>query len=71
MASDLQQLMRDANALAEQLRRIRLTCATEREPVAGLKVLEQELARTWTAIRLARLPETEVVLASQRHSKWE
>jgi len=71
MPNDLQQLMSDATALAEQLRRERLICSKQPKSGGEIEVLEQQLARTWMAIRLARAPGGMVALDDRHHSKWE
>jgi hypothetical protein len=62
--------MCNATALAEQLRRERLACGKQPKSGGEIKLLEQRLEQTWTAIRLARMPETPVVLEDRHHSKW-
>ena len=67
----LEQLMFDATALAEQIRRERLICGKQPKSGGEIKLLEQQLAQTWVAIRLARSPAAELPIESPRHSKWE
>jgi hypothetical protein len=71
VTNDLRQLMYDATALAERLRCARLACNAASQPDGNLKRLEQELAQTWSAIRLARLPAAPAGLNERHHSKWE
>jgi hypothetical protein len=70
--TNLEQLMRDASALGERLRRERLVCDKQPKADGAIKLLEQQLSQTWTAIRLARRPHPEVALplTGGERSKW-
>jgi hypothetical protein len=63
--------MGDATALAEQIRRERLICGKQPKSGGEIDVLEQQLAQTWMAIRLARAPGGVIYGDPRRHSKWE
>jgi len=62
--------MCDASAQGEQLRRERLVCDKQPKTAGTIKLLEQQLAQTWIAIRLARLPNVAVPLYGGERSKW-
>jgi hypothetical protein len=68
--TDLQRLMTLASSLAERIRRERLVCEKQPKAGGGIKLLEQELAETWRAIRLARAPGTDWSVGDWHNSKW-
>jgi hypothetical protein len=70
VSADLEQLMRDASALAGQLQHKRLSHPNERPSEPELRNLELRLQQTWTAIRQARLTPGPDPTVLQRHPKW-
>jgi len=62
--------MCDASAQGERLRRERLVCDKQPKAAGAIKLLEQQLAQTWIAIRLARLPNEAVPVNAGLRSKW-
>src|ERR1700730_15584159 len=50
LSTHLEQLMHDATSLAEQVRRARLEPSTQPQSTNDLKLLEERLAHTWSAI---------------------
>ena len=71
MPTPLEQLMRDATALADQLRQERLVAGRQPKSGGQITILEEQLARIWTDIRLARTPRPVASLGARHHSKWE
>ena len=70
MPVQLDQLLRDASVLAEQVQQERLRSGRGSEAGQELRLLEDRLARTWTAIRLARSPGGVVSDDQRRRPKW-
>lgn len=70
LPTNLEQLMGDACTLGERLRRERLACDKQPKAAGAIRMLEQQLAQTWVAIRLARLPAA-VPLYDGSHPTWD
>lgn len=70
MTTDLEQLMGNANTLARQIQRERLSHPNQRAAGPELQKLELALAQTWTAIRQARQDPAPDLTDLQRRPKW-
>lgn len=70
MPVQLDQLLRDASVLAEEVQRERQKSGRAAETGHELRALEDRLARTWTAIRLARSPGGVASDDQRRRPKW-
>jgi hypothetical protein len=71
VSNSLEQLMSEASALAEQVRRARVDGGKQPAPAARVRELEERLSRTWTAIRMARASVGTVTDEMRRRPKWE
>jgi hypothetical protein len=70
VSTNLEQLMHEANVLAGQVQRERLSHPNGRAAGPELQKLEQRLRQTWIAIRQARLEPAGDPAIWQRHPKW-
>jgi hypothetical protein len=69
LSIQLDQLLRDAGVLAEEVQRERRRCTRGSDLGHELRALEDRLAHTWTAIRLARAPGG-IADEQRRRPKW-
>lgn len=71
MLTHLEQLMREATAVADAVRQQRLRQGMEPQAGRELRTLEEQLARTWSAIREARSEHGIGAHERQTRPKWD
>lgn len=71
MSVPLEELMHDATAIADQLRRLRQMHEQKAHAGGEVHALEEQLTRTWSAIRVARSASGLGSIEPRHRPKWD